>query len=159
MKTILPFICFLITAPYLFSQNTNDTTQLKKSLDKATLTIRNAFEKGDAELIVKLHSPNIEKYFGGSNVVIGRENLKKGLQDWFQNSKVEFIENTVESTIFNGETAIETVVFGFKTTPKNGGTSVISRGRSMVVYIQDKTSPTGWITLREMAQEAPTKEK
>lgn len=41
--------------------------------------------------------------------------------------------------------------------PKNGGTPTIARGRSMVVYIRDKTSPTGWLSLREMAQETPPK--
>jgi len=27
----------------------------------------------------------------------------------------------------------------------------------MVIYIQDKNSPTGWLTLREFVQEAPSK--
>lgn len=80
--------------------------------------------------------------------------MEKGLKDWFQNSTVEFIENKVESIVFNGETAIQTVIFAIKTTPKNGGKFVISRGRSMVVYIRDKSSPAGWLSLREMTQGA-----
>lgn len=62
-------------------------------------------------------------------------------------------------TVFHGETAIQTIIFAIKTTPKDGGKSVISRGRSMAVYIRDKISPTGWLSLREMIQEAPDKTK
>lgn len=159
MKIVFLIFSLSILSQNIFSQNTDQQSALKKSLDSATATIRKAFERGDAEFIARLHSPNIEKYFGGTNVTIGREQLKKNLEDWFKNAKVEFIENTVESTVFNGETAIETVIFAFKTTPKNGGEPTIGRGRSMVVYIRDKDSPTGWLTLREMAQEAPPEKK
>jgi len=31
----------------------------------------------------------------------------------------------------------------------------ISRGRAMVVYVRYKDSPTGWASIREMAQTAP----
>ncbi len=31
----------------------------------------------------------------------------------------------------------------------------ISRGRAMVVYVRYKDSPTGWASIREMAQAAP----
>lgn len=65
------------------------------------------------------------------------------------------MENTIENTEFVGKMAIQTVIFSIKTTPKNGGTPSISRGRSMVIYVQDENSPTGWLTLREIAQEAP----
>jgi hypothetical protein len=67
------------------------------------------------------------------------------------------VENTVESTVFTGETAIQTVIFAIKSTPKNGGKPTIGRGLSMVVYIRDKSSPTGWLSLREMAQAGPDK--
>ena len=97
------------------------------------------------------------KYFGGNHVIVGRDAVEKQARDWFQNSKVEFIENTVENTVFVGNIAIQTVIFSIKTTPKNGGKPSIGRGRSMVIYIQDKTSPTGWLSLREIAQEAPPK--
>jgi len=96
------------------------------------------------------------KYFGGNNVIVGRDAFEKGAREWFQNSKVEFIENTIENTAFYGNIAIQTVIFSIKTVPKNGGKSSVGRGRSMVIYIQDKSSPTGWLTLREIAQEAST---
>lgn len=155
MKALFILLSALVITSQIKSQPIIDTLSEMKSLDKATAAIRSAFEKGDAELVASLHSPSIIKYFGGSNVVIGRPALEKGLDQWFRNAKVEFIENKVESTVFCGETAIQTVIFAIKSTPKNGGKSNISRGRSMVVYARDKSSPTGWFSLREMAQEAP----
>ncbi|MXV51920.1 DUF4440 domain-containing protein [Pedobacter sp. HMF7647] len=140
-----------------YTQEVTDSAALRESLDKATAAIRNAFEKGDAALVGRLHSPNVVKYFGGNHMVKGREAVAKGASAWFQNSKVEFIENTVESTEFIGKIAIQTGIFAIKSTPKNGGDSSIVRGRSMVVYMQDKSSPTGWLTIREITQEAPPK--
>ncbi len=157
MKIIFQLASILFLSANAFSQEITDTVALRQSLDKATAAIRKAFENGDAVLVGQLHSPNVIKYFGGNNVVVGRDEVEKQATDWFQNSKVEFIENTVENTVFVGNIAIQTVIFSIKTTPKNGGKSSIGRGRSMVIYIQDKTSPTGWLSLREIAQEAPPK--
>ncbi len=151
---LLIIVCFSTTA---FSQDITDTTALKQSLENATAAIRSAFEKGDATLVAQLHSPDVIKYFGGNNVVVGRDAVEKGAKEWFQNSKVEFTENTVENTEFVGKIAIQTSIFSIKTTPKDGGKSSIGRGRSMVIYIRDKSSPTGWLTLREFVQEAPPK--
>jgi ketosteroid isomerase-like protein len=157
MKIIFQLAAILFLSANVFSQEITDTVALRQSLDKATAAIRKAFENGDAVLVGQLHSPNVIKYFGGNNVVVGRDAVEKQARDWFQSSKVEFIENTVENTVFVGNIAIQTVIFSIKTTPKNGGKSSIGRGRSMVIYIQDKTSPTGWLSLREIAQEAPPK--
>ncbi len=157
MKIIFQLAAILFLSANAFSQEITDTVALRQSLDKATAAIRKAFENGDAVLVGQLHSPNVIKYFGGNNVIVGRDAVEKQARDWFQNSKVEFIENTVENTVFVGNIAIQTVIFSIKTTPKNGGKSSIGRGRSMVIYIQDKTSPTGWLSLREIAQEAPPK--
>ena len=155
MKSILPLICLCFLVFNAFPQNLNGSAADRESLDKATLAIRVAFAKGDAELAAKLHHPNVVKYFGGNNVVTGRAALQKQLAGWFKNSKIEFVENIVESTVFTGETAIQTVIFAIKSTPKNGGKPTIARGRSMVIYLRDKNSPTGWLSLREMAQAAP----
>jgi ketosteroid isomerase-like protein len=157
MKIIFQLAAILFLSANAFSQEITDTVALRQSLDKATAAIRKAFENGDAVLVGQLHSPNVIKYFGGNNVIVGRDAVEKQARDWFQSSKVEFIENTVENTVFVGNIAIQTVIFSIKTTPKNGGKSSIGRGRSMVIYIQDKTSPTGWLSLREIAQEAPPK--
>jgi len=155
MKTTLLLLFIIFFSTIAHSQEITDTAALRQSLEKATATIRRAFEKGDPTLVANLHSPTVIKYFGGNNVLIGREAIEKGAKDWFQHSNVEFIENTVENTEFVGKIAIQTTIFSIKTTPKNGGTPSIARGRSLVIYVQDKNSPTGWLTLREIAQEAP----
>jgi len=157
MKILFQLLIILCFSKTSFSQGIIDTTSLKQSLEKATAVIRNAFEKGDATLVAKLHSPDVIKYFGGNNVVVGRHAVEKGAREWFQNSKVEFTENIVENTEFVGNIAIQTSIFSIKTTPKDGGKPSVGRGRSMVIYIQDKSSPTGWLTLREFVQEAPPK--
>lgn len=143
----------------VFSQSTTDTTALLQSLEKATATLRSAFEKADVKLVGQLHSTNVIKYFGGNNVIVGRYAVENSIQEWIQNNSVEFIENTVENTEFFGNVAIQTVIFSIKTTPKNNGKPSIARGRSMVIYTQDKSSPTGWLTVREIAQEAPLKQE
>ena len=157
MKTLFQLLIIVFVSTNAYSQNITDTAVLKQSLEKATAAIRSAFEKGDATLVAQLHSPDVIKYFGGNNVVVGRDAVEKGAREWFQNSKVEFIENTVENTEFVGNIAIQTSIFSIKTTPKGGGKPSAGRGRSMVIYIQDKSSPTGWLTLREFVQEAPPK--
>ena len=155
MKTIIKLSIIVLFSTNAYSQDVTDTVALKQSLERATAAIRDAFQKGDAALVAQLHSPDVIKYFGGNNVVVGRDAIEKGAREWFQGSKVEFIENTVEDTEFVGNIAIQTSIFSIKTTPKGGGDSSSGRGRSMVIYIQDQTSPTGWLTLREFVQEAP----
>lgn len=157
MKIIFQLLLIVFFSAGAYSQEITDTVSLKQSLEKATAAIRSAFEKGDASLVAQLHSKDVIKYFGGNNVIVGRDAVEKGARDWFKNSKVEFVENAVENTEFVGKIAIQTSIFAIKTTPKSGGESSIGRGRSLVIYIQDKTSPTGWLTLREFVQEAPAK--
>jgi len=157
MKTIFKLLIVLFFSANAYAQDIIDTPALEQSLEKATAAIRNAFEKGDATLVAQLHSPDVIKYFGGNNVIVGRDAIEKGAREWFQNSKVEFVENTIENSTFVGKIAIQTSIFSIKTTSKGGGNSSIGRGRSMVIYIQDKNSPTGWLTLREFVQEAPPK--
>ncbi|MDP4149665.1 MAG: nuclear transport factor 2 family protein [Bacteroidota bacterium] len=157
MKKILQLLSLALLGTSAYSQEVTDTTTLRQSLEKATAAIRSAFEKGDASLVAQLHSPDIIKYFGGNNVIVGRDAVEKGAREWFRNSNVEFIENIIENTEFVGKIAIQTSIFSIKTTPKDGSKSSIGRGRSMVIYIQDKSSPTGWLTLREFVQEAPPK--
>lgn len=154
-KTLIRLFVFVTVVSNTYSQGITDTTDLRLSLENNTAAIRDAFEKGDAALVAQLHSPDVIKYFGGNNVTTGRKAVEEGLKGWFQSSKVEFIENTVENTEFVGDVAIQTVIFAIKSIPKNGGEPSIGRGRSLVIYIQDKSSPTGWLTLREIAQEAP----
>jgi ketosteroid isomerase-like protein len=135
--------------------NAIDTSAELSSLATATAAIRDAFARGDIETLVALHSPDIVKYFGGTNVVRGRENFRKGLVSMFRDGRMEFIGNQVESTVFAGNVAIQTSIFTIKHTPSGGGKPSTGRGRAMVVYVKDKSSPTGWLSIREMAQEAP----
>lgn len=153
MKPIvyLLFIAFIFTGCSQPDQYANQ----KQSLDKATAMLRAAFARGDVPAIVAMHSKDVVKYFGGNNVITGRDGLTKQLTGMFRNNKVEFIENKVESTIFAGITATQTCLFTFKITPKAGGKPSFAHGRSMVIYAEDNSSPSGWLTLREMAQEAP----
>jgi ketosteroid isomerase-like protein len=157
MKFIARLICVVLLTTDLHAQISNGTPEEMESLGKQIAALNDAFAKGDAAAVARLHHHNIVKYFGGKNVVTGRDPLQKGAESWFKTATVEFVENVVESTVFNGETAIQTCIFLIKTTPKNGGKPEISRGRAMVIYVRDKDSPTGWLSLREMAQAAPEK--
>ncbi|MBS1502603.1 MAG: DUF4440 domain-containing protein [Bacteroidetes bacterium] len=151
MKTAFYTALLLLITSVCMAQSKAD----RLSLERTTKAIRDAFARGDVDAIVALHHPDVIKYFGGKNVVKGRDELRKGLVATFRNVKMEFVGNTVESTVFNGSTAIETSIFTFKVIPKNGGKVTFSKGRSMVVYVKYKPSPTGWASIREMAQAAP----
>lgn len=155
MKTLCCFIALFFAASFSMAQSQLPSAEDRKALARTTKAIRDAFGKGDVDAIVALHHPDIIKYFGGKNVVTGRAQLRKGLMETFRNTKMVFVNNTIESTVFNGSTAIETSIFTFKVTPKKGGKSTLSKGRSMVVYVKYKDSPTGWVSIREMAQAAP----
>jgi ketosteroid isomerase-like protein len=151
MKTLSCILFSLLFATATFGNTAED----RASLLKTTAAIRDAFARGDVKAIVALHDPAIVKYFGGSNVVVGRENLETGLKEMFRNSTMEFVENQVESTLFHGDTAVETSIFAIRVSFRDGRPPVVSRGRAMVVYVKSKTSPTGWASIREMAQSAP----
>lgn len=156
MKYITIFLCTaVLAAGCCGGSGPAGSARDRKELNETTNAIRAAFARGDVATILLLHHPDIVKDFGGNNVVIGRDALGKGLTDWFRRSRVEFLENKVENTFFNGETVVETSIFKIKTTPKDGGAPSIGRGRAMVVYVRYKASPTGWVSIREMAQEAP----
>jgi len=127
----------------------------RQSLERTTQAIRDGFARGDVAAIVALHRPDVVKYFGGANVVTGRQELQRGLVKTFRNVKMEFVEHRLESMVFLGDTAVETSIFTIKTTPKTGGRPTLGRGRAMVVYVKSKESPTGWQSIREMAQAAP----
>lgn len=154
-KIIFCLMACLWLSGLAFAQTGGPTPEDKAALRRTTQAIRDAFARGDVNAIIALHHPNVIKYFGGKNVVTGRAELRKGLIQTFRNVRMEFAGNKIESTFFNGNTAIETSIFTFKVTPKAGGKTTVSSGRSMVVYVKYKGSPTGWALIREMAQAAP----
>ena len=155
MNNFRYFVALILFAVSCVGQEPGNTTGDRASLERTTQAIRDAFARGDVAAVVALHHPDVVKYFGGANVVSGRAALETGLIQMFRNSKMEFLENRVESTMFNGETAIETSIFTIKVSGKDGDKSTLSRGRAMVVYVRYKGSPTGWASIREMAQAAP----
>ncbi len=130
----------------------DDSADDRRALRSTTEAIRKGFAKGDVSAVLALHHPDIVKYFGGKNIVTGREGLKKQLTDLFNYANVEFVQNDIESTIFNGNSVIETSLFGIRLVPKNGDSTHVIHGRAMVVYVRYKDSPTGWASLREMTQ-------
>src|ERR1700744_706004 len=155
MKTTIICLFAVLFTTQIAAAQVQQPAADRASLARTTKAIRDAFARGDVEAIVRLHHPDVIKYFGGKNVVNGRAELRKGLIATFRNARMEFAGNTVESTLFNGPTAIETSIFTFRMIPKNGGKPTLSKGRSMVLYVKDKDSPTGWVSIREMAQAAP----
>lgn len=157
MKAIVQLFFLLFLAGQAGAQGIKGTRADSLSLQKQIHALGAAFAKGDAHQVALLHHPDIVKYFGKDNVVIGRAALEKGLAETFKRTNLVFIENTVESTVFTANTCIQTCIFAVRSTPKNGEAPSVIRGRSMVTYIRDKSSPTGWLSLREMTQEAPDK--
>jgi ketosteroid isomerase-like protein len=156
MKAILFLFIGVLVACGSQSQSSG-TAADRAGLLRTTTTIRDAFGRGDIEAILALHHPEVIKYFGGNTVIKGREGLRRQLSGWLGNNKVEFLENSVESTVFNGSTAIETSLYTIESVPKNGDPAVFARGRAMVVFVKYPASPTGWVSLREVTQEAPVK--
>lgn len=147
----------LLALPLACRAQSAGTAADRDSLSIATKAIRDAFASGDVDRIVALHHPDIVKYFGGSNVVTGRKELREGLVRMFATEQMTFVENTVENTEFSGNVAIQSVLSTIQVTPKSGGAATTSRGRFVVIYVRSKDSPTGWLSLREIAQAAPAK--
>ncbi len=156
MKTSRCLIFIVLTFCGCSSAPQSDNLAADKvALQKTKAAFTTAFAHSDVKAIVALHHPDIVKYFGGSNVVTGRAQLARQLTAMFRTSRMELIQNQVESTAFNGNTIIETCIFAFRATPVNGGKSSVGRGRSMTVFVRYKNSPYGWVSIREMAQAAP----
>ncbi|MFY0591068.1 DUF4440 domain-containing protein [Roseivirga sp.] len=114
--------------------------------------IRKAFADGNIEKIKQLHHPKVEKALGFNDIQKGRETVIKSIEGTLENYHLEFIQNNVESILIEGNMAIEQTRFSIKGTSKKGGDPFIFSGRTMVTYIRDAKSPTGWVTIREIIQ-------
>jgi ketosteroid isomerase-like protein len=156
MKALILMLGLIAAAGSGFAQDLNGSAADRASLERTTQAIRDAFGRGDVAAIVALHHPDVAKYFGGDVVFQGRAALEKSLVDMFRASRMEFVGHRLESLVFIGDTAVETSLFGIKATPVAGGPSTVGWGRAMVVYVRYKDSPTGWASIREMTQAAPT---
>lgn len=135
-----------LTAPFTGSKAECD------SLKNTSLAIRAAFARGDVNGILLYHHPNVTKALDYRTYQVGIESLRPGLKGTLDNFTLEFIENNTESLYINGDTAVEQTLFTIKGTPKVNGKPFIFKGRSMIVYVRYKGSPTGWATVREMIQ-------
>lgn len=126
----------------------------RESLQKTSEAIRTAFAQGDVDRIMAYHHPDVIKALSFHKYLVGRDAVAEDLRQTLQKFKLEFQENRVESLLIQGDTAIEQTVFAIKSTPKSGGDSSLFRGRTQVVYVRYKTSPTGWASIREIIQPA-----
>lgn len=134
--------------PYLGSP------EQRASLKQTGDAIRAAFARGDVPGILAYHHPDVIKALSYQKYLNGIDALRLDLQATLQSVNLEFTDNRVENTLFQGETAAEESLFAIKVTPKSGGASSVFKGRSMVVYVRYAPSPTGWASIREVVQPA-----
>jgi hypothetical protein len=133
--------------PYLGSPEQRDS--LKQTGD----AIRGAFARDDVPGILAYHH-DVIKALSYQNYLNGIDALRLDLLATLQSVNLEFTDNQVENTLFQGEIAVEESLFAIKITPKSGGASSVFKGRSMVVYVRYAPSPTGWASIREVVQPA-----
>jgi ketosteroid isomerase-like protein len=126
----------------------------RESLKQTSDAIRTAFARGDVPGILAYHHPDVVKALSFQKYLNGIEALRLDLTATLKGAQLEFIDNQVENTFFQGETAVEDSLFAIRVTPKAGGASSVFKGRSMVVYVRYALSPTGWASIREVVQAA-----
>jgi hypothetical protein len=68
---------------------------------------------------------------------------------------LQWRENHVENLWIRGDTAVEQTAFLINVKPKIHGYPFVFKGRSQVVYVRYKDSPTGWACIRELMQSRP----
>ena len=135
-----------------FAGSPEDRESLKKTGD----LIRAAFAKGDLAGILACHHPDVIKALAYNRYLVGIDALRQDLLVTLQAFTLEFIENTVENTLFHNGTAVEETLFTIQGNPKTAaGAPFTFKGRSMVVYVRYAASPTGWASIREVVQPAP----
>jgi len=144
---LLLISCFVVLTP---AQSNAD----RESLRKTSEAIRSAFAQSDVDKIMAYHHPDVVKALSFHKYLVGRNAVANDLRQSLQKFKLEFEENRVESLLIEGDTAIEQTVFAIRSTPKSGGDAYLFRGRTQVVYVRYKKSPTGWASIREIIQPA-----
>jgi ketosteroid isomerase-like protein len=126
----------------------------RNAVERTGEAIRAAFAQGDIERIMLYHHPDAIKALGFHRILNGRSAVRKDLQHTLQQFRLEFVENRIESLLVLGDTAVEQTVFAIRGIPKSTGTPFLFQGRTMVVYVRSKQSPTGWVSIRELIQPA-----
>jgi len=126
----------------------------RAALEKTSLAIRAAFASGDVAAAMRYHHPEVTKALAFHKLLIGRDAVAADLQNTLHQFRLEFVENHVESLLIEHDTAIEQTLFTIKGTPIHQGEPFLFQGRSMIVYVRYKQSPTGWASIREIIQPA-----
>ena len=152
---IVSILVAAFTAESFASDHFAGSKQDQVSLRKTGEAIRAAFAHGDIDAVMAYHSPDVIKALAPDKYLIGREAVRADLARTFNNFRLEFVDSRVESTFFQGRTAVEESLFTIRGTPLASGTPFLFKGRSMVVYVRDRRSPTGWASIREIIQPAP----
>jgi ketosteroid isomerase-like protein len=153
-------LIFLLLSFYSYAQASNDFNGSKADRDSLRRTgdaIRAAFSRGDVNAILLYHHADVIKALNYPDFQKGKETLRNQLKGTLDSFHLEFVENKIESMFINGGTAVEQTLFTIKGIPKGRGKPFTFKGRSMIVYVKYKGSPTGWATIREMIQ--PSTEK
>jgi ketosteroid isomerase-like protein len=144
----------LLAALFFITPSRADSTTDRAAVEATGAAIRTAFAVGNVDEIMRYHHPDVRKALAFQTVQVGRDAVAAGLRDTFHQFHLEFVENNVESLLIEGDTAVEQTVFAIKATPLAGGQPSVFRGRTMVVYVRYKDSPTGWASIRELIQPA-----
>ena len=151
---ILPIAIAATTAGCFTSDRFAGSKHDQESLRKTGEAIRAAFARGDIDAVMAYHHPDVIKALAPDKYLVGSEAVRADLAKTFSNFRLEFVDDRVESTFFEGRTAVEESLFTIRGTPLAGDAPFLFKGRSMVVYVRDRRSPTGWASIREIIQPA-----
>ncbi|HZD51191.1 MAG TPA: DUF4440 domain-containing protein [Silvibacterium sp.] len=143
-------LAFAVSA--VSSRAASDTDH--EALEKTGAAIRAAFAAGDVTTAMKYHHPSVNKALSYNKVLVGRDAVAADLANTLRQYRLEFVENRVECLLIQNDTAVEQTLFAIKGTPIAGGQPFLFKGRTMVVYVRYKESPTGWASIREIIQPA-----
>jgi ketosteroid isomerase-like protein len=149
-KTLI--VCLFTIIGCSTNKDFTGTIDDRKALEQTSINIRKAFSNEDITTILAYHHPEIRKALGHKNIFSGHSAMEKDLKNTFSYAKLTWLENNVESLIFQGKTAIEMTAFTIEGRPKDGSKPFTFKGRAMIVYVRSKKSPTGWVSLREIVQ-------
>jgi ketosteroid isomerase-like protein len=116
--------------------------------------IRAAFAAGDVAAAMRYHHPDVRKALTYQKTLVGRDAVAADMRNNFRRFHLEFVENHIESLFIDGDTAVEQTLFTIRGTPVGPGKPFLFSGRTMVVYVRYKQSPTGWASMRELIQPA-----
>jgi ketosteroid isomerase-like protein len=127
----------------------------RAAVASASEAIRVAYTRGDVTGVLAYQHPDLVVVTSSGKVISGRDALKEGLVSVFQNTSLQWRGSHVENLWIRGDTAVEQTTFAIDVRPKTHGYPFVLKGRTQVVYVRYKDSPTGWACIRELMQSAP----